>query len=261
VFANAAHRPFVLANTWKSAVPPAENQLVDVELDADGTVTAVAVVGAPLADDPARYGGQAFVNVPMVERPKRRPLVRPIFRWAFAIFFVLPLAGYLAYNYVIVPVVSRQIPLIAVGQAVKAYREHDIAAFHEYVDIRSVLDDGVDQVVPAKWLGGAVKAEMTPDLVLTVDHLVGQETSPGPSESSEESFASQTVKNVLRSAVRRLKFDGLGPDSIDGDVAHIEVRMSRDNRIIPIQARLQWRGDHWQIVAIENLPNIVEALM
>ena len=44
LFVNATQQPFTLERVWKSPVAPAANQVVDVEFDAVGAVTAIIVV-------------------------------------------------------------------------------------------------------------------------------------------------------------------------------------------------------------------------
>jgi hypothetical protein len=273
VFVNAEYRSFSMVDVWKSAVPPAEGQLVDVELDSEGRITSLAVVGAPLTETHSSQppnldrtsGAKAYaensnhsvaappVALMEIKRPWR---VWRFLRWAFATIVALSLGVYLAWSPLIWPIILHSYPVISVGQAVKAYQDHDLQTFREHVDFTAVLDDASAQALP-DFLSKILRStDITPQLVRMLEQVMFAEESSAKSAQSEPMF-----RAFINGAFRMLDYDGLGPNRITGNVAHIEVRMSLNGHILPLQVRLKWAVDHWRVVAIENLSNLVDALL
>jgi len=270
VFADAAQRPFVLSGIWRSAVPPAAGQLVDVDLDEAGRVASIAVVGSELSAPPpapvavpiAPLVGDNIASPSRAAPAKRRSRLWRYGRWVLGGMLVLSIVGFIVVRYVVIPTMIREVPLIAVGAAAEAYRNHDLPAFKSYVDVSAVFEDATDQLAP-QWLAGAIKKNYVPDLVTQVDQLVARGTLPDGVRqgASDEATEASRLKDVLQAVVNGLKFEGLGPSTVNGDEAHIEVRLIRGNRLLAVQSRLHWTQDHWRVVAIEHLAPLIEGLL
>jgi hypothetical protein len=159
--------------------------------------------------------------------------------------------------------------------------QHDQASFDKYVDVNSVLNDWTDQGVN-EWLkqqnagaletatvqvvAGAVKSAYIPDLSKSVDQMVVSGTLPDQSQNSDDKttafitgFVSSVVRNI---AASQLTYQGVQSKAITNDNAELTVGVTSSVSSQPISVHIKMRrdGDHWRVVAVENLAGLLNQL-
>jgi hypothetical protein len=172
-------------------------------------------------------------------------------------------------------------PETSLDQLRTAYLQHDQASFDKFVDVNSVLNDWTDQGVN-EWLkqqsagaletaavqviAGAVKSAYIPGLSQSVDQMVVSGTLPDQSQNSDDkvtAFLTGFVSSVLRSiASSQLTYQGVQSKSITNNDAEVTVGVTSSLSAQPFSVRLKMHldGDHWRVVAVENLAGLLNQL-
>jgi Double zinc ribbon len=173
-------------------------------------------------------------------------------------------------------------PEEAVDGARTAYLQHDQASFDKFVNVNAVLSDGTDQMVN-NWLaqnkaGGLVtagagllteyvKTNYLPAFAQSVDQWVVSGTWPDQSQSSDNNSANSMAANFVSSMLRtvassQLTYQGVVSKSVNDSTADLSLDMgtSMSSQPVVVKLRLQKDGDHWQIVAIEDLAGLMDQL-
>lgn len=173
-------------------------------------------------------------------------------------------------------------PEEAVDGARTAYLHHDQITFDKYVNVNAVLSDGTDQMVN-NWLaqnkaGGLVtagagllteyvKTNYLPAFAQSVDQWVISGTWPDQSQSSNNNSANAMAANFVSSMLRtvaasQLTYQGVVSKSVNDSTADLSINMgtSMSSQPVVVKLRLQKDGDHWQIVAIEDLAGLMDQL-
>jgi hypothetical protein len=181
----------------------------------------------------------------------------------------------------LVALLSGPKPEDSLDQLRTAYLQHDQASFDKYVDVNSVLNDWTDQGVN-EWLkqqnagaletatvqvvAGAVKSAYIPDLSKSVDQMVVSGTLPDQSQNSDDKttafitgFVSSVVRNI---AASQLTYQGVQSKAITNDNAELTVGVTSSVSSQPISVHIKMRrdGDHWRVVAVENLAGLLNQL-
>lgn len=182
---------------------------------------------------------------------------------------------------VLVALLSGPKPEDSLDQLRTAYLQHDQAGFDKYVDVNSVLNDWTDQGVN-EWLkeqnagpleaatvqvvAGAVKSAYIPGLSQSVDQMVVSGTLPDQSQNSDDkatAFLTGFVSSIIRSlASSQLTYQGVQSKTITNDSAKVNVGVSSSVSTQPITVRVKMHrdGDHWRVVAIEDLAGLLNQL-
>jgi len=172
-------------------------------------------------------------------------------------------------------------PETSLDQLRTAYLQHDQTSFDKYVDVNSVLNDWTDQGVN-EWLrqqnagaletatvqvvSGAVKSAYIPGLSQSVDQMVVSGTLPDQSQNSDDkttAFLTGFVSSILRSiASSQLTYQGVQSKTITNNDAEVTVGVTSSLSTQPFSVRLKMHldGDHWRVVAVENLAGLLNQL-
>lgn len=167
-------------------------------------------------------------------------------------------------------------------QARMAYLNHDQANFDKYVDVQSVLSDWTDQAAAyllqanqpstRKWLvvqGSdlAIKTMLVPKFSATIDRLVVSGTlakAAGTDESEQTERFSTSLTTFLSSALHtlvssQLSYEGVASKSVSGDDAllGVNVRTALSDKPIVVKLRMHRDGDHWRVVAVRDLADLL----
>ena len=174
-------------------------------------------------------------------------------------------------------------PEDSLDQARAAYLRHDQTSFDKYVDVNSVLGDWTDQGVnvwlkqqnagpietaAAQVLAGTMKNAYLPGLSQSVDQMVVSGTWPDQSQNGGNdqvtvfvtSFVSSMIRNVASS---QLTYQGVKFKTVtNNNDAELTVNVSSSLSAQPISVRIKMRrdGDHWRVVAVEDLAGLLNQL-
>jgi hypothetical protein len=161
-----------------------------------------------------------------------------------------------------------------------AYFQHDVASFHTYVDVNAILSNGIDQLVenPAlqtashsdSFLGAllsagvAVGAEAAksyiPALSQSVEQTLVAGTLPSDSDSPLPAIASGLVKAL---AIPKWTYYGVAKtrEISDTEVSmFVLVHNQSTGKRVYIKLKSVRDGDHWRVVAVQNLPDVLQRL-
>lgn len=191
-------------------------------------------------------------------------------------------------------------PEESLEQARAAYMQRDLATFKSYVDVNAVLSDGIDQIVVSPLaqsathsdsaFGGIVAAGVAvtaaswkqvylPRLSEQVEQFVV--TGSVPDQSQDDAFGVAMGSEILRMlAASQLTYEGIeGTRKLSDSFALVTVRVQVSSNAQPNQEDMQGRelnsdqspalltlkmrsaGGHWQIVGIQNLPELAKRLL
>ncbi len=173
-------------------------------------------------------------------------------------------------------------PEDAVDGARTAYLQHDQANFDKYVDVTSVLSDGTDQgvnewlrenntgalgTVVVQTIAAAVKSSYLPSIAQNVDQWVVSGTLTDQPQSADSNATNAWVANFVSSGLRtlaasNLTYQGVASRSVSDTSADLNLNMgtSLSSQPVSVKLRLQKEGDHWRIVAIEDLAGLMAQL-
>lgn len=177
---------------------------------------------------------------------------------------------------------SQPRPEDSLDQARTAYLQHDQANFDKYVDVNSVLSDGVDQGVNS-WLKDqnagtfetaatqlltqTVKGAYLPGISKSVDQLIVSGNLPDDPQSGSSdaatAFVTGFISKVLRAVVSsQLSYQGVASKNVSGSDAYLDlnIRASGDLTPITIRVRMQKVDDHWRVVAIQDLAALLQQI-
>lgn len=233
---------------------------------------------------------------------------------------VLLVAGFVA----VMVLGASPTPEDSLQEARAAYMRHDLATFKSYVDVNSILSDGVDQLVVSpiarsaaqsdSGFGGLLAAGVAataaagkqvylPELSEQVEQFVV--TGSVPDQSQDDAFGIAVGSELLRMlAVSQLTYDGIDSTrKISDSVALVTVRVrgsanpqpqqtASANNLYPslrvtsiidsegheqpikrasdasaetspllVTLKLRSAGSHWQVVGIQNLPDLAKQLL
>ncbi|GGF02855.1 DUF2939 domain-containing protein [Hymenobacter cavernae] len=166
-------------------------------------------------------------------------------------------------------------PTYALMQAARAFQTHDVAGFEQYVDVRSVSSNLINQVadqsealgIPGSnslLLQGALQA-LRPQLAEVarqeVQHFVESGTPPNPDQLPSTPLGKVSVLGVVDNVVgasSRLK--GIKYVRKDGDQALVGVELAqpRYDTTMVIELKMHNEGDHWQVKEIANARELVK---
>jgi hypothetical protein len=111
-----------------------------------------------------------------------------------------------------------------------------------------------------------VKSAYIPDLSKSVDQMVVSGTLPDQSQNSDDKttafitgFVSSVVRNI---AASQLTYQGVQSKAITNDNAELTVGVTSSVSSQPISVHIKMRrdGDHWRVVAVENLAGLLNQL-
>lgn len=189
-------------------------------------------------------------------------------------------------------------PEQSMEQARTAYMQRDLATFRRYVDVNAVLSDGIDQIIVSPLAqsaaqpdgggilaaGVAVTAASWKQLYLpALSEEVEQFVVSGsvPSQSQDNAFEIAVGSELLRMlATSQLTYEGLaGTKKLSNSVALVTVRVGMSSSpqsnqgdaqgqasnsvasSILLTFKMRSAGTHWQIVGIQNLPELAKELL
>lgn len=231
----------------------------------------VLVAPAPLQPSAP---SQQYVVVPSALPPKRKSHVGLLLGVIFLALALLIV--------VVVVAFSGPKPEDSLDQVRTAYLQHDQASFDKYVDVNSVLSDWTDQGVnvwlkqqnagpiesaAAQIIAGTLKSVYLPGVAQSVDQLVVTGALPDQSQTDQNDqatiFVTAFMSSVLHSiATSQLTYQGVQSKTITNDNAEVTVGVTSPLSSQPISVRIKMRrdGDHWRVVAIEDLAGLLSQI-
>jgi double zinc ribbon protein len=225
---------------------------------------------------PAPQYPQQVVSIPPPPAAKRKSF---LWLWltAAAVIVVIILAV------IIIPFLAGPDPADSLDQARAAYLQHDQASFDKYVDVNSVLSDWTDQGVngwlkqqnagpiesaAAQILSGTMKTAYLPALAQSVDQMVVSGTSPADSSQIDQNdqttvFVTAFLSSALRTlASSQLTYQGIPSKFVTNDNAELtfNVVSSLSTQPILVHVKMRKDGDHWRVVAVEDLAGLLNQI-
>ncbi len=179
------------------------------------------------------------------------------------------------------------------NQARDAYFRHDLEGFDEYVNVESVLSDAVDQILVAPVMSEAqqqstsasdsmlagmsisalaqyAKQSYLPQIARSMDQFVVTGTLPADETQQTNSDQNEAavlltalLSEGLRAAVTtQLTYSGVQSTSYPSfGVALLTVYVNHNGQTGRVTFRMHYMVNHWQIVAVQNLPDFLGTLM
>ena len=178
--------------------------------------------------------------------------------------------------------VSGPRPEDSLDRARSAYLQHDQETFDKYVDVSSVLSDWVNQGVNGLLEGNhagiaqrmivqsavqAMKDAYLPAMSQSVDQLVvsgtlAEQPRSGNSDQTNALLAGFISSGLRTLASSQLTYEGIRSRTISGTNAllDVNVRTSLRNRPVVLKIKMHREGDHWRVVAVQDLAGLLEQL-
>jgi len=161
-------------------------------------------------------------------------------------------------------------PSGALAQAAAAVQTHDMATFEKYVDVNSVTNNLVNDIVgqgsavtsliPGGQLAvaGALKL-MKPMLAKAAHKEVQRYVETGSLEAAAEAAPKRLVKISLTGLASKIvspesEFKGIKYTREEGDNAYVglEVSQPKYDTTMVVEVKMRRRGDHWQMTQVTN---------
>ncbi len=183
-------------------------------------------------------------------------------------------------------------PQYAVQQAAKAIKEHDVLAFHNWVDVQSLSSSAVDDLVsePVKKIGGVgllkrivgfgLVSFFKPAVVQSVGNQIDELVKRTGTTNPQEATPVQPTKSLLGQIIELVKppsltqtlreygftkanYRGLGELKTTDQMSLLPLKFfsPKVNHEVEVQLQLSKPAEHWQIVKITNLPEIVRSII
>ncbi len=187
----------------------------------------------------------------------------------------LLLAGVFGYRYWI------STPQYSLMQAKSAFESHDLGAFQKYVALGSCADSLTDDVFAqaAKKMSTQAKSNpfgdagqkmaqgfmalLKPGISSALQSAAREFVSTGRLASSSGAGGSPVdLSGIKRKLERRgVRFDGIGPASVEGNTATIELRFKDGQEAEPpVELELRRVEDHWQVTKWKNTARWMQEL-
>jgi hypothetical protein len=172
-------------------------------------------------------------------------------------------------------------PQDSLEKAGAAFVHQDALAFDNYVDVQSILGDWTDQAASG-WLANnqssagdtlitnglvlGFKSLIVPKLAVSVEQeILNNRTSDQPQANDSDatnymtSFISSGINNLISS---QLTYQGIASQVKSGSDAVLDVRVGSPVSSSPLVVQVKMRrvGDHWRIVAIQNVAGLLAQL-
>jgi len=243
--------------------------------------TVAAAPTTPVVPTTTPPAPQQYAAVP-AQSPS--PIPPPVRRshvglWLLGVFAVLALLVIV----LVVIINSGPKPEDSLDRARAAYLQHDQANFDKYVDVNSVLSDWTDQGVNV-WLKqenagvfatslvqsivGSVKSKYLPGLAQSADQMVVSGTAPDQSQASENDpisvfligYLSQVIRNA---ATTQLTYKGVESKTVTNNtdaILRVNVTGPASSQPVTVQIRMRRDGDHWRVVAVDDLAGLLSQL-
>jgi len=166
-------------------------------------------------------------------------------------------------------------PTYALMQAARAFQTHDVTGFEQYVDVRSVSANLINQVadqsealgIPSSnslLLEGALQA-LKPQLAeiarQEVQHFVKSGAAPNPDQLPSTPLGKVSVLGVVGNVVgTNSRFKGVKYVREEGDQALVGVELTQPkyDTTMVIELKMHNEGDHWQVKEIANARELVK---
>ena len=230
-------------------------------------------VAVPLGAEPPL--GSAAPEAETVAPRRRRGSLKPWMWGASAAIVVVALI-------VLAVSLSGPNPEDSLDHARTAYLQRDQANFDTYVDVASVLSDGVDQIVAAMMqqnnTGGlarigieaavpTLKSIYLPSASRAIDQFIISGTLPQDTESSGNDPAEALIAGYVSVALHKLaasalSYQGVESKQISGGNATLAVKVAMPQSAEPmvLKVRMQKADGHWRVVAVEDLAGLLRNL-
>jgi hypothetical protein len=233
-------------------------------------------VGVPLgAEPPLASAAEPAAPVETVAPRRTRRSLRP---WVWGASAVIGVAALI----VLVALLLGPNPANSLDQARAAYLQRDQANFDKYVDVASVLSNGVDQIVGEMMqqnnTGGlariaieaavpALKSIYLPSASRNIDQLIISGTLPQDAQSSGNDAAGALIAGYVSGALHKiagsaLSYQGVESKQVSGGNATLVVRVATPLSAEPIllKVRMQKADSYWRVVAVEDLAGLLRNL-
>jgi len=166
-------------------------------------------------------------------------------------------------------------PTYALMQAARAFQAHDVAAFEQYVDVRSVSTSLINQVADQTsalglsksnniFLQGALQA-LKPQLAQIaqqeVKELVASGSAPSPAQLPSTPLGKVSVLGVVGNVVGpNSQFKGIKYVRTEGEQAlvGVELQQPKYDTTVVVELKMHHEGDHWQVKEIANASELVK---
>ncbi|WP_400192751.1 DUF2939 domain-containing protein [Hymenobacter sp. B81] len=166
-------------------------------------------------------------------------------------------------------------PKYALGQAVKAVHDHDVAAFEKYVNVESVTGSLVDQVTaqssvlgmlnPAGFLAKGALGLAKPQLAKAARKEMQRFVETGSLEGAAESSPKRLVKVSLAGLASKVvspesSFKGVKYVNEQGEVALVglEFTQPKFDTTMVLEVKMRDRGDYWQVTEVTNMGEMLK---
>lgn len=209
-------------------------------------------------------GGVSIENTAPLPRPALR---RRLLWFSLGTLTALLLAGFLGYRFWI------STPQYSLLQAKSAFESHDLPAFQKYVALDSCADSLTDDVLAqaakkmnaqtesnplgdvgqkmAQGFMALLKPTISRALQGAAREFVSTGRLPSISGAGESPVDLAAIERKLQG--RGVHFEGIGPASVEGQTATIELRFkNKEAPEPPIELQMRRVGDHWQVTKWKN---------
>ncbi|OUJ76253.1 DUF2939 domain-containing protein [Hymenobacter crusticola] len=168
-------------------------------------------------------------------------------------------------------------PTYALMQAARAFKSHDVTAFEQYVDVRSVSSSLINQVadqgsalgLPSSnslLLQGALQV-LKPQLSEIARQEVQQLVASGAAPTADKLPPTPLGKISVLGAVGNVvgsnsQFKGIAYTRQEGDQALVGLELNQPayDTTVVVELKMLREGDHWQVKEIANARALVKRL-
>lgn len=163
-------------------------------------------------------------------------------------------------------------PTYSLRQAGLAWKNHDWDEFKKYVDVKSVLDYGLDAIAEDQIRraplpeGAQVTARnlvqiFKPQLLSILEKQVQDALLENPDRQSKKDLTTPDITPSLKTTARDWQLEQINVGKASDSKVSVLITLRPPNPNEPtvhqIQLRMVDRGNYWQVIEITNLPEVL----
>lgn len=211
--------------------------------------------------------GNEGINTPLPGTAQEMPVKRRLWPWALVVLILLAISGAVYWYWTTTPQYS-------LNCIAKAAKQHDLVAFKKYVDLESVTNRGVNELVEvlmsdpdevqndfaglAKSFVEALKPELVRQITAEIESYI--ETGKFENENQDAGFS---MDNLLKiSNDNSAPSVSIGKVKKEGKIAIVELNIDipEYNKSLMADIKMRNLGKYWQVAEISNFGELVREI-
>ena len=173
-------------------------------------------------------------------------------------------------------------PKYSLLQAKKAFEHHDLNNFEKYIDVKSIIDSLIDQLIEIntekeqpknEWqllgeaLGRGLISVLKPKIIKSARLQIAKFIETGKLENGKQGNKSDEMNfSILgiwkKAGGEKISFQGIKYIKKEGDTAYVGLKFYHKeyNTNLILELKMKDKGGYWQVVELSNFVNYMRKL-